>query len=150
MKVYRFAGVRPDRTAAQEIAAVPYDVVTAEEARAIIEKKPRSFLRVSRPDAEMPDIPAQDARVYQRAKENFDALMAQGLMQQDATPGMYLYRVRQNGDTFLGLCCCLDVEDYRNSTIRRHEQTRYDKEEDRTRHIEATKTHNGPVVLLYR
>jgi uncharacterized protein (DUF1015 family) len=63
---------------------------------------------------------------------------------------MYLYRVRQNGDTFLGLCCCLDVEDYRNNTIRRHEQTRYDKEEDRTRHIEATKTHSGPVVLLYR
>jgi len=150
VKVYRFFGVRPDRTAAQEIAAVPYDVVTAEEARAIIGKKPRSFLRVSRPDAEMPDIPAQDARVYQRAKENFDALMAQGLMQQDATPGMYLYRVQQNGDTFLGLCCCLDVEDYRNSTIRRHEQTRYDKEEDRTRHIEATKTHNGPVVVLYR
>jgi uncharacterized protein (DUF1015 family) len=150
VKVYRFFGVRPDRTAAQEIAAVPYDVVNAEEARAIIKKKPQSFLRVSRPDAEMPDIPAQDARVYQRAKENFDALVAQGLMQQDAAPGMYLYRVRQNGDTFLGLCCCLDVEDYRNGTIRRHEQTRYDKEEDRTRHIETTKTHNGPVVLLYR
>lgn len=150
MKVYRFCGVRPDRAAAQEIAAVPYDVVTAEEARAIIGKKPRSFLRVSRPDAEMPGIPAQDARVYQRAKENFDSLMAEGLLQQDATPGMYLYRVQQNGDTFLGLCCCLDVEDYRNGTIRRHEQTRYDKEEDRTRHIEATKTHNGPVVVLYR
>ncbi len=150
VKVYRFCGVRPDRAAAQEIAAVPYDVVTAEEARAIIGKKPRSFLRVSRPDAEMPGIPAQDVRVYQRAKENFDSLMAQGLLQQDATPGMYLYRVQQNGDTFLGLCCCLDVEDYRNGTIRRHEQTRYDKEEDRTRHIEATKTHNGPVVVLYR
>lgn len=150
VKVYRFCGVRPDRAAAQEIAAVPYDVVTAEEARAIIGKKPRSFLRVSRPDAEMPGIPAQDARVYQRAKENFDSLMAEGLLQQDATPGMYLYRVQQNGDTFLGLCCCLDVEDYRNGTIRRHEQTRYDKEEDRTRHIEATKTHNGPVVVLYR
>jgi uncharacterized protein (DUF1015 family) len=135
---------------AQEIAAVPYDVVTAEEARAIIGKKPKSFLRVSRPDAEMPDIPADDARVYERARENFNTLLSQGLMQKDAAPGMYLYRVRQNGDTFLGLCCCLDVEDYRNNTIRRHEQTRYDKEEDRTRHIEATKTHNGPVVLLYR
>jgi uncharacterized protein (DUF1015 family) len=135
---------------AQEVAAVPYDVVTAEEARAIIGKKPKSFLRVSRPDAEMPDIPADDARVYERARENFNTLLSQGLMQKDAAPGMYLYRVRQNGDTFLGLCCCLDVEDYRNNTIRRHEQTRYDKEEDRTRHIEATKTHNGPVVLLYR
>jgi uncharacterized protein (DUF1015 family) len=135
---------------AQEVAAVPYDVVTAEEARAIIGKKPKSFLRVSRPDAEMPDIPADDARVYERARENFNNLLSQGLMQKDTAPGMYLYRVRQTGDTFLGLCCCLDVEDYRNNTIRRHEQTRYDKEEDRTRHIEATKTHNGPVVLLYR
>jgi uncharacterized protein (DUF1015 family) len=150
VKIYRFAGVRPDRPAAQEIAAVPYDVVTADEARVIISKRPRSFLRISRPDAELPGIPAGDARIYERAKENFDTLLAQGLMQKDASPGMYLYRVRQNGDTFLGLCCCLDVEDYRNNTIRRHEQTRYDKEEDRTRHIEATKTHNGPVVLLYR
>ena len=150
MKIYRFAGVRPGREVAQDIAAVPYDVVTAEEARAIIAKKPRSFLRVSRPDAEMPEVPADDPRVYERARANFDALVSQGLMQKDAVPGMYLYRVRQNGDTFLGLCCCLDVEDYRNTTIRRHEQTRYDKEEDRTRHIETTKTHNGPVVLLYR
>ena len=150
VKVYRFAGVRPSREMAQDIAVVPYDVVTAEEARAIIGKKPKSFLRVSRPDAEMPDIPADDTRVYERARENFNSLLSQGLMQKDAAPGMYLYRVRQNGDTFLGLCCCLDVEDYRNNTIRRHEQTRYDKEEDRTRHIEATKTHNGPVVLLYR
>ncbi len=150
MKIYRFAGVRPDRTAAQDIAAVPYDVVTTEEARAIIAKNQKSFLRVSRPDAEMPGIPASDPGVYRRAAENFNALLSQGLMQKDAAPEMYLYRVRQNGDSFLGLCCCLDVEDYRNSTIRRHEQTRYDKEEDRTRHIEATKTHNGPVVLLYR
>jgi uncharacterized protein (DUF1015 family) len=150
VKIYRFTGVRPDRPAAQEIAAVPYDVVTADEARAIIGKRPRSFLRISRPDAELPGIPPGDARVYERAKENFDALLSQGFMLKDPSPGMYLYRVRQNGDSFLGLCCCLAVEDYRNNTIRRHEQTRYDKEEDRTRHIEATKTHNGPVVLLYR
>jgi len=150
VKIYQFAGVRPGPGLATEIAAVPYDVVTAEEARAIIARKPRSFLRVSRPDAEMPEIPADDARVYARARDAFHALIADGLMQKDATPGFYLYRVRQNGDMFLGLCCCLNVEDYRNNTIRRHEQTRYDKEEDRTRHIETTKTHNGPVVLLYR
>jgi uncharacterized protein (DUF1015 family) len=150
VRIYRFAGVRPERTAAGDIAAVPYDVVSADEARAIIERKPRSFLRVSRPDAEMPDVPPHDPRVYQRACENFQALLARGFMQRDPAPGMYLYRVRQNGDTFVGLCCCLDTGDYRNTTIRRHEQTRYDKEEDRTCHIEATKTHNGPVVLLYR
>jgi uncharacterized protein (DUF1015 family) len=150
VRIYRFAGVRPERSEAPAIAAVPYDVVTADEARAIIAKNPKSFLRVSRPDAELADIPADDPRIYERARGNFEALIASGEMQRDPEPGMYLYRVQQDGDTFLGLCCCLDVEDYRNTSIRRHELTRYDKEEDRTRHIEATKTHNGPVVLLYR
>jgi uncharacterized protein (DUF1015 family) len=150
VRIYRFAGVRPDRSAAQEIAAVPYDVVTAEEARDIIMKNPLSFLRVSRPDAELPDISPYDDRIYERARTNFETLTSDGLMLADPEPGMYLYRVRQDGETFLGLCCCLDVDDYRSNRIRRHEQTRYDKEKDRTRHIEATKTHNGPVVLLYR
>jgi len=150
LKIHCFAGVRPGRSTAQNIAAVPYDVVTADEVRAILAKNPASFLRVSRPDAEMPGIPVDDARIYERAGENFRALLASDRMQKDDSCSLYLYRVQQDGDTFLGLCCCLDVEDYRNNIIRRHEQTRYDKEEDRTRHIEATKTHNGPVVLLYR
>ena len=150
VRIYRFSGVRPTRECAQAIAAVPYDVVTAEEARKIIEKNPESFLRVSRPDAELPTIDPHDDSVYKRAHENFDALRTNGNITKDPEPGMYLYRVKQDGDTFLGLCCCLDVDDYRQNLIRRHEQTRYDKEEDRTRHIEAVKAHNGPVVLLYR
>jgi uncharacterized protein (DUF1015 family) len=150
VRIYRFAGVRPERSEAPAIAAVPYDVVTADEARAIIAKNPKSFLRVSRPDAELAEIPANDPRIYERARENFEAHLKSGEMLRDPAPGMYLYRVQQNGDTFLGLCCCLDVEDYRNTSIRRHELTRYDKEEDRTLHIGTTKTHNGPVVLLYR
>ena len=150
VRIYRFTGVRPDRSAAQAIAAVPYDVVTADEARAIIAKNPQTFLRVSRPDAELPGLSPDDDRVYQRAQDNFIALQSDGRMKKDSEPGMYLYRVCQDGESFIGLCCCLDVEDYRKNQIRRHEQTRYDKEEDRTRHIEATKAHNGPVVLLYR
>jgi uncharacterized protein (DUF1015 family) len=105
---------------------------------------------VSRSDAELPELAPDDDRVYQRAHENFIALESTGRMKQDPKPGMYLYRVSQEGEIFLGLCCCLDVDDYRKNYIRRHEQTRYDKEEDRTRHIEAVKAHNGPVVLLYR
>jgi uncharacterized protein (DUF1015 family) len=150
VRVYRFCAVRPTRDAASAIAAVPYDVVTAEEARAIIGKNPERFLRVSRSDAELPGIPPDDDRVYQRARENFLALVSGGRMAADPGASLYLYRVTQNGETFLGLACCLDVDDYRNRTIRRHEQTRYDKEEDRTRHIQTTRTHNGPVVLLYR
>jgi uncharacterized protein (DUF1015 family) len=150
VRIYRFSGVRPIKEAAPEIAAVPYDVVTADEAKVIITKNPKSFLRVSRPDAELPGIPPHDDRVYQRAREMFLLLEREGLMKKDPEPGMYLYRAQQDGDTFLGLCCCLDVDDYRKNKIRRHELTRYDKEEDRTRHIEAVRAHNGPVVLLYR
>jgi len=150
VRIYRFAGMRPDPSFASVIAAVPYDVVTADEVRAITAKNPGSFLRVSRSDAELPEFAPDDDRVYQRAHENFITLESTGRMKKDPTPGMYLYRVLQEGETFLGLCCCLDVDDYRKNHIRRHELTRYDKEEDRTRHIEAVKAHNGPVVLLYR
>lgn len=149
VRIYRFTGVRPDRDAAPAIAAVPYDVVTADEARAVIARNPESFLRVSRPDAELSGLAPNDDRVYEHARENFSALVSRGRMKKDTSPAMYLYRVSQDGDTFLGLCCCLDVDDYRKNCIRRHEQTRYDKEEDRTRHIEAVGAHNGPVVLLY-
>ena len=150
VRIYRFAGVRPDPSVASVIAAVPYDVVTADEVRAINAKNPQTFLRVSRSDAELPELAPDDDRVYQRARENFIALESDERMKKDPAPCMYLYRVVQEGETFLGLCCCLDVDDYRKNCIRRHEQTRYDKEEDRTRHIEAVKAHNGPVVLLYR
>ena len=150
VRIYRFAGVRPNPSVASVIAAVPYDVVTADEVRAITAKNPGTFLRVSRSDAELPGLAPDDDRVYQRARENFIALESDGRMKKDPAPCMYLYRVVQEGETFLGLCCCLDVDDYRKNSIRRHEQTRYDKEEDRTRHIEAVRAHNGPVVLLYR
>ena len=150
VRIYRFAGVRPDPPVASVIAAVPYDVVTADEVRAITAKNPGTFLRVSRSDAELPGLAPDDDRVYQRARENFLRLESDGRMKKDPSPSLYLYRVVQDGETFLGLCCCLDVDDYRKNRIRRHEQTRYDKEEDRTRHIEAVRAHNGPVVLLYR
>ncbi len=71
VRIYRFAGVRPDRLFAGEIAAVPYDVVSADEVRAIIAKNPKSFLRVSRSDAELPELAPDDERVYQRAHDNF-------------------------------------------------------------------------------
>jgi len=150
VRIYRFPAVRPAAGAEQGIAAVPYDVVNAAEAREIIAKNPESFLRVSRPDAELPGIPPHAARVYRRARETFSALLSGGRLLKDPSPALYLYQVVQDGETFLGLACCLDVDDYRKNRIRRHEQTRYDKEEDRTRHIAATRTHNGPVVLLYR
>jgi uncharacterized protein (DUF1015 family) len=132
------------------VAAVPYDVVTAGEAGAVIRDNPMSFLRISRPDAELPDIPPTDPRIYSHARERFEALQSSGVFARDADPGMYVYRVIASSGTFTGLCCCLHVDDYESGVIRRHEQTRYDKEEDRTRHIDAVNAHTGPVVLIYR
>ena len=150
VQIYRFAAVRPGQQYSEKIPSVPYDVVTAEEARECIEKNPMSFLRVSRPDAELPDIPPNDDRVYRRAREVFDAMLADGQMQRDPEPGMYVYRAVQDGEEFIGLVCCVGTEDYENRRIRRHELTRYDKEEDRTRHIDTVGANTGLVFLLYR
>ncbi|MCE5338133.1 MAG: DUF1015 family protein [Methanomicrobiaceae archaeon] len=150
VQIYRFAAVRPERRYSEKIPSVPYDVVTAEEARECIEKNPLSFLRVSRPDAELPDISPHDDRVYKRAREVFDSMLADGQLQRDPEPGMYVYRAVQDGEEFIGLVCCVATEDYENRRIRRHELTRYDKEEDRTRHIDAVGANTGLVFLLYR
>jgi len=150
VQIYRFAAVRPERQYSEVIPSVPYDVVTAQEARECIEKNPQSFLRVSRPDAELPELPPNDERVYRRAREVFDGMLADGRLQRDPEPGMYVYRAVQDGDEFIGLVCCVGTEDYENRRIRRHELTRYDKEEDRTRHIDVVGANTGLVFLLYR
>ncbi|MCU0633202.1 MAG: DUF1015 family protein [Methanolinea sp.] len=149
VEIFRFPAVRPEARTAPLVAAVPYDVVTTEEAAACIRKNPLSFLRVSRSDAELPEMAPNDARVYARARDTFREFQEMGLLARDRIPAMYLYRVTGNGHDFLGLGCTLSVRDYEENTIRRHELTRYDKEEDRTRHIDAVNAHSGPVVLLF-
>lgn len=150
VRIYPFAAVRPVRDAAPQVAAVPYDVVTADEARRIIRDNPMSFLRVSRSDAELPECSPTDPGVYSSARDRFTALVSSGVLARDPAPGMYVYRVITSNDTYTGLCCCLHVDEYESGIIRRHEQTRYDKEEDRTRHIDTVNAHTGPVVLIYR
>jgi uncharacterized protein (DUF1015 family) len=149
VSIFRFSAVRPAPSHAQGIAAVPYDVVSAEEARECIRKNRESFLRVSRSDALLPDRSPYDQGVYDLAKENFQRMIQDGQMVQDDSPSFYLYRVTEGSSCYLGLACGLGVEDYKENHIKRHEATRYDKEEDRTRHIDVVNAHTGPVVLLY-
>ena len=149
VRIFRFSAVRPAPAHAQGIAAVPYDVVSAEEARECIRKNSESFLRVSRSDVLLPGSPPHDPPVYDLARENFQGMVRDGQMVQDDSPALYLYRVTDGDAGYLGLACCLDVDDYLSNHIRRHEATRYDKEEDRTRHIDTVNAHTGPVVLLY-
>jgi uncharacterized protein (DUF1015 family) len=149
--IKRFAALCPIRSEAAHIASVPYDVVSTEEAREAIEKNPRSFLKVIRSDAELPgDIPPNDERVYALARENLEAMVREGLLVRDRAPAMYIYRVKQGGNIYTGIVACPGVDDYRADRIKRHEHTRYDKEEDRTRHIDVTNANTGLVVLLYR
>ncbi len=148
--IYRFAAVRPAGRRAQEIASVPYDVVNEEEAREMIQENPLCFLRISRSDVLMPDTDPYADEVYETAKKTFENYCSEGIMVSDPVPAIYIYRVIQGADQYTGLCCCLDVQDYESGVIRRHELTRYEKEEDRTRHIDAVNANTGPVVLLYK
>jgi uncharacterized protein (DUF1015 family) len=150
VRIHRFCAVRPERAQASRIASVPYDVVNAEEVRAIIEKNPFSFLRISRSDAELPDVFPYDGQVYARARATFEDLLQRGVFVKDALPSYYLYQVEHEGCTYTGIVCCVDTGDYVNGVIRRHELTRYEKEEDRTRHIDTVNAHTGMVFMVYR
>lgn len=150
VSVYPFTGLRPAPDAYRSVPSVPYDVISAEEAAAEIEKNERSLLRVIRPDAELMDIDPHDDRVYARAAEMFAKMKAEGLFQEDDTPSFYIYQITLGGELFTGLVSCVSVEEYNNDTIKKHELTRYDKEEDRTRHIDAVSAHTGQVFLLYK
>jgi uncharacterized protein (DUF1015 family) len=154
MRVSPFAALRPQPVLAARVAAVPYDVVNTEEARRLAEGEPLSFLHVSRSEIDLP--PATDpysAGVYQRALANLRSLEREALLRESA-PAAYIYRQQM---TLLGrrvtqtsLVACCHVEEYESGIIKRHEKTRRDKEDDRTRHVLTTRTHTGPVFLLYR
>ncbi len=151
VQIFSFRAFRPPTAEAQQIASVPYDVVTTDESRAVLAENPQSFLQVIRSEATLPreTDPAAPV-VYETARENLHKLIDEGLIMQDAEPGIYLYRVKQGGTLYTGFVANVSVDDYRENKIKRHEHTRYDKEEDRTRHIDTTDMHTGLVVLLYR
>ncbi len=150
VQLHPFAGVRAAPAHAQAIPSVPYDVVSAAEARVVLEQNPLSFLSVIRSDADLPDLPADDDQVYELAASRFSRLLDDGLMVQDPAPGYYVYEVVTGDRVFTGIVACVGVGDYESGVIRRHEQTRYDKERDRTRHIQAVNANTGLVFLLYR
>lgn len=150
VSVYPFTGLRPAPDAYRSVPSVPYDVISAEEAATEIAENPRSFLRVIRPDAELMDIDPHDDRIYKRAAEMFSKMKAEGLFVEDDSPSFYIYQITLGGELFTGLISCVSVAEYNDDTIKKHELTRYDKEEDRTRHIDAVSAHTGQVFLLYK
>ena len=148
--LYPFRALRPNAADAARIAAVPYDVVSTDEARAQADGNPLSFLRVSRSELELPTgaDPYADA-VYGRAADNFAALRRSALTL-DAEPSVYLYRLQMGSHVQTGLAACFSIDEYDNGVIKKHERTRRDKEDDRTRHMLGLGAQTGPVFLTYR
>src|SRR5204862_5812015 len=149
-RLYPFRALRPRPADAARVAAVPYDVVSTDEARALADGNPQSFLRVSRPELELPDGADPYAPgIYQRAKDNFSALRDNSLVLEDE-PSLYFYRLRMDRHTQTGLAACFSLDEYDRDVIKKHERTRRDKEDDRTRHMMALGAQTGPVFLTYR
>ncbi|MGH9769094.1 MAG: DUF1015 domain-containing protein [Blastocatellia bacterium] len=146
-----FRALRPLPEEAAAIAAVPYDVVNTEEARARAGDNPLSFLRVSRPEIEMPEgVNIYADEVYAKAASNFDRLIAQAPLIIEDEPSFYLYRLVMAGRAQTGLVACCSVDEYDNDTILKHERTRKDKEDDRTRHMLTISAQTGPILLTHR
>ena len=142
--------LRPEPARAREVAAVPYDVVTTSEARKLASGKPLSFLHVSRPEIDLPEgtDPYADA-VYGKAAENFDLLTREAPLVREAEPSLYLYRLRMGDHEQTGVAAAYSLDEYDSGGIRRHERTRRDKEDDRTRHMVTLEAQTGPVLLTY-
>ena len=148
--LHPFRALRPKPEQVSQIAAVPYDVLNTEEARALADGNPVSFLRVSRAELELPDnTDPYSAAVYERASANFEKLKKQALML-DEEPSVYFYRLRMGAHEQTGLAACYSIDEYDRDIIKKHERTRRDKEDDRTRHMMALGAQTGPVFLTYR
>lgn len=145
-----FKGLRPVQEYAQEVATLPYDVVNVEEARAYKDEE-HHFYHVTRSEIDLPeDVDVHSQQVYDKAKENLNRFMEEGVLIQDEEPAYYIYRLVMNGRAQTGLVCGSSVEDYNNGIIKKHEFTRPVKEQDRINHIKTTRAQTGIVFLAYR
>ncbi|HEX9927081.1 MAG TPA: DUF1015 family protein [Pyrinomonadaceae bacterium] len=146
-----FRAARPASSLAAQIASVPYDVVTRKEAKHLADESPHSFLRVTRAEIDLPETTDVYApEVYQRAKENLDQFINRAILIEEAKPCLYIYRLAVGGHSQTGVAACCSLDEYDRNLIKKHEKTRPDKEDDRTRHIVETRAQTGLVFLCYR
>ncbi len=146
-----FAGLRPAPGRAADVAAPPYDVMNAVEARAMVAGRPWSFLHISRPEVDLPeDIDPYSPEVYAKARENLSRMIREGVLTRDPAPHYYVYRLTMGAHRQTGLVAAASVAAYDADRIRKHELTRPVKEDDRVRQIDALNAQTGPVFLVYR
>lgn len=146
-----FRGLCPSPEYASQVAAPPYDVMSAAEARAMVDGKGNSFLHVSRAEVDLPEGADQySAAVYARSKINFDRMVSEGILKRDAENSYYIYRLSNEFASQTGIALIASVDGYDGGNIKRHEFTRPDKEDDRVRQIDVLSAQTGPVLLAFR
>jgi uncharacterized protein (DUF1015 family) len=146
-----FRALRPTTENAPAVSAVPYDVVNTPEGRALAAGNPLSFLHVSRPEIDLPDgTDTYSDAVYVKAAENFEKLKTEAPLFIEDLASIYVYRLRMGEHTQTGIAACCSIDEYDADIVRKHERTRKDKEDDRTRHMLTLRAQTGPVLLTYR
>lgn len=146
-----FKAIRPSPQFANLVAALPYDVMNSEEARIMAKGNPYSFLHVDKAEIDLePHVDLYDISVYEKAQANFQQMLSDQVLQQDPSPCLYIYRLVMNGRSQTGLVACTSIDEYLNDTIKKHEQTRADKEKDRIKHVDYCNANTGPIFLTYR
>jgi uncharacterized protein (DUF1015 family) len=146
-----FKGLRPKNENVHLIASPPYDVLTSKEARASVADNPLSFLHITKPEIDLPETTdPYSPEVYKKGKLNLDNFIAKGLLHLDKKSCFYLYQQKMNGHIQTGLVALVSLEEYEKNIIRKHELTKFEKENDRFNHIITLKAQTGPVLMTYR
>lgn len=146
-----FKALRPKKEYVHKIASPPYDVINSQEARKMAEGNSISFLHINKPEIDLPEnIDLYDDRVYHKGKENLNNMITKRFFIQDQEEYIYIYRQKMGSHSQVGIVACCSCDDYENDIIKKHEKTREDKENDRTRHILTLDAQTGPVFITYR
>ena len=148
VKIRAFRAIRPKEEYAKEVAALPYDVYSVEEAREEIRRHPKSFLQVDLPEATIEG--EAEGSVNKIGKRHFDRLEEEGIFYREDSPSLYVYELERDGHRQRGLMCLASVDDYLDDRIKKHEKTRREKEENRVDHIDTLDAQTGPIFLTYR
>ena len=146
-----FNALRPQAEIAAQVASKPYDVLNSEEARVEANGNPVSFLHVTKSEIDLPaDIDTHSTAVYEKAKENLQQLIVNGILFKEEKPCYYIYQLVMNGHSQTGLVCISSIDDYFNNIIKKHEFTRPEKEKDRIDHMRTIEAQTGNVFMAYR
>ena len=150
-RIIPFKAIRPTEEEAAVIAALPYDVYNRQEAYEKVKEQPGSFLAIDRPETQFaPDIDMYSPEVYAKASSMLNQWISEGRFIQDKNDCYYLYELTMDGRSQTGIVACASIDDYENSVIKKHENTRAEKEQDRIRHVDTCSAQTGPIFLAYK